>query len=317
MIVPFSRRSNLFYGKYYLKDAILSKATVCWNVNLHSAERHRCDPGDQSMTYHLRTSELRQMTRDWMAIPFPEQNTHSSRCKGQLVRTTTSEMTMYDNSPPQPQRQLTPPPKNSLLRMLRPDVESLTRRPLVEYVEKGRGRRKTLSSSSTDTPSAAKPLVEFIRHDRSPTKPKRCCSPVNGRPRYELGMDQDKIETRSSDDKSKRNHVRRRFQDQPSSSRGARKMVEVIPGVHARLRGSEETYQAIQEDFYVPTICDCCSSTVFVIQDAGYVLCPDCRVVYTVEEPSSRSRVEGGVGLGFKYKELIRWQQEIIEARWR
>jgi hypothetical protein len=87
--------------------------------------------------------------------------------------------------------------------------------------------------------------------------------------------------------------------------------LEISPGVHARLRGADETWNAIENDYYMPAECICCESTIFCIQDADYVLCPDCRVVSRMEGLSSRGM--GGVGLGFKYEALARWQDAILK----
>lgn len=105
-------------------------------------------------------------------------------------------------------------------------------------------------------------------------------------------------------------------------------MVEIAPGVYAPLRGSHETWRAIQRDFYRPTTCVVCgcggggsgsgtdgdATTLFVIQDASYVLCPICRVVGPVEpDPDSSggggggAAKAGGVGLGFTHEDLVTW----------
>jgi hypothetical protein len=90
--------------------------------------------------------------------------------------------------------------------------------------------------------------------------------------------------------------------------------IEISPGVHVRLRGADETWKAIEHDYYMPAECICCESTVFCIQDADYVLCPDCRVVIRLGGSSSRG-IGGGVSLGFKYEDLARWQEDILRAR--
>ena len=72
--------------------------------------------------------------------------------------------------------------------------------------------------------------------------------------------------------------------------------IEVAPGVFLRLRGAAETSWAIRNDFYIPIECVCCTRTILCIQDADYVLCPDCRVVGPIRPPQERSN--GGVGLG-------------------
>jgi hypothetical protein len=86
--------------------------------------------------------------------------------------------------------------------------------------------------------------------------------------------------------------------------------IEISPGVHVRLRGADETWKAVENDFYMPAECICCESTIFCIQNADYILCPDCRVVSRMEDPSSHGM--GGVGLGFKYEDLARWQESIL-----
>jgi hypothetical protein len=89
--------------------------------------------------------------------------------------------------------------------------------------------------------------------------------------------------------------------------------IEISPGVHVRLRGADETWKAIANDFYMPAECICCESMIFCIQNADYVLCPDCRVVSRMENPSSCGAGDiGGVGLGFKYEDLARWQEDIL-----
>jgi hypothetical protein len=70
--------------------------------------------------------------------------------------------------------------------------------------------------------------------------------------------------------------------------------IEISPGVHVRLRGASETWKAIENDFYMPAECICCESTIFCIQNADFVLCPDCRVVSRMEGVTSRGM--GGVG---------------------
>jgi hypothetical protein len=87
--------------------------------------------------------------------------------------------------------------------------------------------------------------------------------------------------------------------------------IEISPGVHVRLRGASETWKAIESDYYMPAECICCESTIFCIQNADFVLCPDCRVVSRME--GSSHGILGGVGLGFKYEDLARWQHAIFK----
>lgn len=87
--------------------------------------------------------------------------------------------------------------------------------------------------------------------------------------------------------------------------------IEIAPGVFARLRGAEETRSAINRDFFMPCECACCSQTIFCIQDADFVLCPDCRVIQPME--GCEEGGVGGVGLGFKMEELMNCQQQIVD----
>ena len=95
------------------------------------------------------------------------------------------------------------------------------------------------------------------------------------------------------------------------------KMIQVAPGEYMRLRGAQETWKAVQQDFYIPGTCICCQETLFCIQDAVFVLCPICDVV----SPSQPGKIlisdgyNGGVGLGFVIDELIQWQTEILASR--
>jgi len=100
-----------------------------------------------------------------------------------------------------------------------------------------------------------------------------------------------------------------------------RPTIEVSPGIFMTLRGSAETWRAIQVDFYIPCTCVICDITIFCIEDADYVLCPQCRVVNPVigvDDEACNSvgeEGEGGVGLGFTIEDLAKWQEEITVAR--
>ena len=88
--------------------------------------------------------------------------------------------------------------------------------------------------------------------------------------------------------------------------------VEIAPGFAARLRGAEETWRAIENDFYLPAQCFCCQSDeLFCIMDASYVLCPSCKVV----SPMAGCATDGGVGLGFNHTLLRQWQYDIFFSR--
>jgi hypothetical protein len=101
--------------------------------------------------------------------------------------------------------------------------------------------------------------------------------------------------------------------EHPRGRRGLM-LIQVAPGIQAPLRGSDETWEAIKQDFYVPGMCLSCDITLFVIQDAAYVLCPDCHCV-NIMEGDFVDRIAAGVGLGFKYDDLMRWQLEILQEQ--
>lgn len=101
-------------------------------------------------------------------------------------------------------------------------------------------------------------------------------------------------------------------------------ILELSPGVYARLRGAKETWQCIENDFHMPVNCYACSKELCVIQDAAYVLCPSCRSVSPVEQDYSNHPFfhhhqgglsRDGVGLGFTFEELFQWQAQIIRRR--
>ena len=87
--------------------------------------------------------------------------------------------------------------------------------------------------------------------------------------------------------------------------------MEIAPGEKVRLRGAKETWQCVENDFYLPTTCFSCDTDLCCIMDASYVLCPVCKVVSPVEGWAGGP--DGGVGLGFTYDDLANWQREIVQ----
>lgn len=83
--------------------------------------------------------------------------------------------------------------------------------------------------------------------------------------------------------------------------------VEVSYGVHARLRGAEETWGFIQKDFYLSIGCGLCKSELCCIKDVDMVLCPACGVMTSTESVSDGPR-GGGVGLGLTLDDLKNWE---------
>lgn len=86
--------------------------------------------------------------------------------------------------------------------------------------------------------------------------------------------------------------------------------VHVAPGLSLRLRGAAETKEAIDHDFFLPTMCLSCQLDLYCIQDANYVVCPRCRVVTPMDDMVQG--YDGGVGLGFTHDDLCRRQCEIL-----
>mmetsp|Transcript_12206 Transcript_12206/g.23410 ORF Transcript_12206/g.23410 Transcript_12206/m.23410 type:complete len:260 (-) Transcript_12206:39-818(-) len=104
----------------------------------------------------------------------------------------------------------------------------------------------------------------------------------------------------------------------PSPEKNNMTMVPIAPGLHARLRGANETWECIEHDFYLPTSCFACSQDICVIMDADFVICPNCRVVSPLGEDndsSPHSSRELTVGLGFTFEDLAKWQEEIVAKR--
>lgn len=89
-----------------------------------------------------------------------------------------------------------------------------------------------------------------------------------------------------------------------------RPLVEVAPGHWVELRGSEETWAALQRGFSRKLNCFCCETSMKVIADAAMVLCPECRMICPLE---SEGGAEGtGLGLGVKVQKLP--EEEEISA---
>jgi hypothetical protein len=83
--------------------------------------------------------------------------------------------------------------------------------------------------------------------------------------------------------------------------------VEISPGEFLRLRSTNETWDAVLNDFYMPCMCVSCEITLFCIQDACCVVCPACREI----SPLDVTNPDGGVGLGLTLETLAKWQDEI------
>jgi phage FluMu protein Com len=89
-----------------------------------------------------------------------------------------------------------------------------------------------------------------------------------------------------------------------------------------KLRGADETWVAVQNGQYAPTVCLSCEKNLLVILDVECVLCPACRVVspILVDDDACGYRDKDckpsnhGVGLGFTVEDLLRWQDEMARG---
>lgn len=95
--------------------------------------------------------------------------------------------------------------------------------------------------------------------------------------------------------------------------------IEIAPGMVERLRGAVETWDCVRHDAIDPCACACCCTTsLFCVNDAAYVICPHCRVVSPlhdddVDDDDQRS-ARYGVGLGFTHIELLQMQHAIVHG---
>lgn len=108
------------------------------------------------------------------------------------------------------------------------------------------------------------------------------------------------------------------------NSTGSNKFIEVMPGYKVPLRGANETWQCVENDFFLPTSCMACSADICCIQDAEYVICPTCKVVSPLlssmgggggEDNNNNRGRAFGAGLGFTLDDLAQWQSEIMRQR--
>jgi hypothetical protein len=81
-----------------------------------------------------------------------------------------------------------------------------------------------------------------------------------------------------------------------------RTIVEVIPGEFVPLRGTVETWEAVQAGEVTGTICIYCQLALVCIEDADLVMCPGCRVISAVDGGGGG----GGLGLGMSIKDARR-----------
>lgn len=89
-------------------------------------------------------------------------------------------------------------------------------------------------------------------------------------------------------------------------------MIEVAPGVNYTLRGSEETWKAIEDGRITVTRCVFCQIEINCLEDAQLVVCPDCTMISPVDQTNDGTDAyitRHGVGVGVKPEDVIRWIQ--------
>jgi hypothetical protein len=104
-------------------------------------------------------------------------------------------------------------------------------------------------------------------------------------------------------------------------------LIEVSPGCHLPLRGSEETWKAIMSGKVTITRCACCEEDLTCVEDAQLVVCCDCWVFSPVDQSIAGIPLEEetdeewftrnksrGVGLGVKANDIIEWISSQQEA---
>jgi hypothetical protein len=120
-------------------------------------------------------------------------------------------------------------------------------------------------------------------------------------------------ERREREERTRIEERRQREEREKREITNANLQLEISPGVFVPLRGSDETWNAIERGFSSNASCFVCSAALICIADADYVLCPDCRVVSPTEVedrkmPASSvfyQQHRGGVGLGLKQRQTV------------
>jgi hypothetical protein len=94
-------------------------------------------------------------------------------------------------------------------------------------------------------------------------------------------------------------------------------LVDIVPGVQAPLRGTREIYQAVSNDFHSNVTCWGCSMELCCIADLSYIVCPECKVISSLEGCLFEGKEvrRWGLGLGFRYETLFQMQVDIMKER--
>ncbi|CAB9515585.1 expressed unknown protein [Seminavis robusta] len=94
-------------------------------------------------------------------------------------------------------------------------------------------------------------------------------------------------------------------EDHSESESAPARTMEIAPNVHVQVRSSQETYKAVQSGDYTVATCFACCATIVCVNDAAYVLCPDCQVVSPLgfgapTADASKKDDPYGIGTGLK-----------------
>jgi hypothetical protein len=95
-------------------------------------------------------------------------------------------------------------------------------------------------------------------------------------------------------------------------------MIDVGPGVKMPLRGSDETWEAIEYGRVTITTCISCQIDLNCLEDAQLVICPDCTMMSPVDQtpgPGKVSYERYGVGVGVKPQEILDWVRGNVSSR--
>lgn len=90
------------------------------------------------------------------------------------------------------------------------------------------------------------------------------------------------------------------------------RLVEVIPGTYVKLRGSVETWEAIQMGRTIRSACLSCTVILLCIHDADMVMCPVCKSISPVERDGFGG---GGLGLGMSEEEAAMELRRLVGYR--
>jgi hypothetical protein len=93
-------------------------------------------------------------------------------------------------------------------------------------------------------------------------------------------------------------------------------LIELAPGVEKVLRSPKETWEAIRDGKTILTECFSCRAKLHCIEDAEFVVCPDCHVASPVEQSIGGVPLDcdgpeasfcNGIVLGVKEKDVVEW----------